>query len=175
MAVKSYKRSPWASIRGFTQFKRNMQKLAKLGDERELIAGFTGIAKEIKYDMQGKLNAVLKPPTEQYIKAKKGKALRMRQRGIVAKPFRTAGKGKSFVGIHYRFAPHAHLLEFGTGERMQYSTGRKTGKVPKKGAKTKFAFFRPTINKWKQSGLYVKRVEQVVVGALKSSTRKMSV
>ena len=174
VSTKSYKRSPWASIRGFAQFKRNMQKLAKLGDEKTLIGGFTKIAEEIKFDMQIELTK-LSPPTAKYIRAKKGKALNLRRRGISAKPFKTKGKGKSFVAVNYKFAPHAHLIEFGTGARMQYTTGRRTGKLPKSGSKTKFAFFRPTVNSWRRSGRYVARVGEVVASSVDAATRGMTV
>ncbi len=167
-SVTRYKRSPWSSIRGFTQFKRNMQQLAKLGDQQVLIDGFTEIAREVRFDMNTKLRALLKPPTQKYLRIKGTKALGLRRRGVVAKPFRTKGKNKSFVGIDYRFAPHAHLIEFGTAQRFT-KRGAYRGKGPK------IAFFRPTINNWKRSGLYVKRVEQVIDASLKAATRGMTV
>ena len=177
---RPYKRSPWSSIRGFAQFKRNMRQLAKLGDQPTLVKGFTDIAREIKYDMERKLSAVLKSPTQKYLRNKKGKALNLRKRGVVAKPFMSKGKGKSFVGIDYRFAPHAHLIEFGTGPRyIKALRGMKAGyrgTLPKRsGSKTKFAFFRPTINTWRRRGAYVSRVRVVVGEALNVATKGMTV
>ena len=173
VTTKRYGRSPWASIRGFPQFKRNMQQLSEFSDSKALTEEFVGIAREIKSDMEGRLAAKLEVPTQQYMKAKKGKALNLRKRGIVAKPFRTKGAGKSFVGINYKFAPHAHLIEFGTGERMQYKTGRRTGRLPKSGAKNRFAFFRPVVNEWGRSGKYIDRVQRALTDSIDDRVRRM--
>lgn len=178
-SVTRYKRSPWASIRGFAQFKRNMQQLVKLGDQQVLINGFTDIAREIRFDMNTKLRTILKPPTQKYLRAKKNKALGLRQRGVVAKPFSTKGKSKSFVGINYKFAPHAHLIEFGTAPR--YTKAFKSAKTLRavrsayRGKGPKKAFFRPVVSNWRRSGLYVQRVERVVDKSLQTMTRGMTV
>ncbi len=165
--TKSYKRSPWSSIRGFTQFKRNMQQLALIGDGNVLRQEFVAIAERVKNDMNATLRIKTQAPTEQYVKSKRGKAMWLRNRGIVAKPFKSKGVNKSFAAINFRYGPHAHLLEFGTGMRYHRRTGKYVGFI----RRGKFAFFRPTINKWKSSGRFVKEVGEAVKMALKAASR----
>ena len=61
------------------------------------------------------------------LKAKKGK-----RRG---KLFATA-----FAAVDRKIAPHAHLVEYGTGPRRQKTTGRYTGQMPA------IPFFRPAVD-----------------------------
>lgn len=53
--------------------------------------------------------------------------------------------GEAYVGVGYRrgsqgYAPHAHLVEFGTGPRFQKTTGRYVGQMPAK------PFMRPAFD-----------------------------
>ena len=65
------------------------------------------------------------------------------KRGIVSKLFRRKGKSIAFVGINFRIAPHAHLVEDGHG-----------GPHPA----PPHPFFRPKVNKFVRTwGENVKR------------------
>ena len=48
----------------------------------------------------------------------------------------------SIAAIDRRIAPHAHLIEYGTNERIQSTTGRRTGRIDKDSK----AFFRPAVD-----------------------------
>lgn len=173
---RKYKRSPWGGIRGFTQFKHNMQKLALIGDSQVLIDGFTGIAREIKADMDVKTRSKFAPVTAKYIRWKVAQIKKrksgsthftsLRDRGIAANPFKAKGKSKSFVAVDYRYAPHAHFFEAGTQERYTKADAYR-GKIKK------FSFFRSTVNSWKSSGRFVSRVERVVRTAVDIKAKGM--
>jgi hypothetical protein len=174
-----YKRNPFSRVKGFTQFKRNMQKMALMGDGNVLKQGFVGIAEDMRYDMNLRLNSNLAAETAKYLKwknymMKKRKSgathvTSLRNKGVVAKAFGSKGKSKSFVAIHYKYAPHAWWIEHGTQERVQKTTGRNTGKVPAR----KFEYFRPVVNQWRRSGRYVQRVERAVRTAVDVQAKGM--
>jgi len=183
MAVtRHYKRSPWAQARGFTQFKLNMQKMAKVADTNVMKDGFVGIAQDIRTDMNIKLRIKLKPESGKYLRWKQAMIRKrksgsthvtsLRRKGIVAKKFKSPGKNIAFVAIHYKYAPNAYWIEFGTAERVTLS-GAERGKIP--GAKSGFrpGYFRPTVNEWRRSGRYVNRVERTVRTAVDASAKRL--
>ena len=167
--VRGGRRTPWGTVRGIGQLKKNLRELAKTGDQSVINEGFNRIGEAMKLEMNSILIRNLTPPTEKYIKSKKGKALWLRTRGIVAKPFRSPGKSKSFVGIDYRYGPHAHWFEFGTGERLT-EAGKELGKIPGKNSKIRLRYFRPVVNDWTRSGRFVNEVKRVVQTALQNKT-----
>jgi hypothetical protein len=178
--VRLYKRNPMASIRGWARFKKNMQELAKVSDTNVMTAGFVGIAEEMKSGMDIRMQMKFAPETDKYrrwkasrVKKRKGGSTystSLRNKGVVAKKFGTRGKNISFVAINYKYAPHNWWIEHGTAERHTKS-GRYTGRVPAK----KFEFFRPTVDQWRRSGRYVKRVEGVVRHAVDAKAKGMVV
>lgn len=178
--VRLFKRNPFSYVRGWSKFKKNMQEMAKVADDEFVVKGFTGIARDIKTDMNWRLRSKLAPETSKYLRWKSSRMQKrktgatyttsLRNKGIVAKPFMSKGKGKSFVAIHYKYAPHNWWIEQGTAERVRKSGGR-TGRVPSK----TFDFFRPTVNEWRRSGMYVARVEQVMKAAVNAKARGMTV
>jgi hypothetical protein len=157
-----------------------MQEMAKVADTNVMTDGFVGIAEEMKAGMDIRLRMKLKPITGRYLRWKEyKKRLReggstydtsLRDKGVVAKKFRSKGKNISFVGIHYKYAPHNWWIEHGTAERFTTS-GAKRGKVPAK----EFEFFKPTVDSWRSSGRYVRRVGGVVGQAVDAAARKMKV
>jgi len=178
--VRLYKRNPMGYVRGWAQFKHNMQELAKVADTNVMIEGFVGIAEEMKSDMDIRLQMKLKPETGKYRRWKEARKRKrsggstydtsLRNKGIVAKKFMSKGRSMSFVAIHYKYAPHNWWIERGTKERVRKSGGR-TGRVPTK----TFEFFDPTIKSWRSSGRYVKRVEGVVRHAVDAKAKGMRV
>jgi len=143
------------------QLKKNLRELARIGDESILIEGFNRIADAMRIEMESKLRSNLTPPTQEYMNAKGDKALGLRRKGLVAKKFRSPGKGKSFVAVDYRFGPHAHWFEFGTGKRFTTKDAYR-GKIPGKKSRVKLKFFRPVVDSWKHSGRFVSEVRRIV-------------
>lgn len=69
-----------------------------------------------------------------------------------------------FVGPEAKRAPHAHLVEFGTGPRFQKKTGRYTGQMPAA------PFMRPAFDATKEKALDI-FIKEAAAELLKSVKR----
>jgi len=87
--------------KGLAELDKAFYELMMVENDPELINAFLNEAKGFK-------NAIKE---EAPIGKKRGGNLK---RSVVAKKFRSKGKSVAFVGIDYRVAPHAHLVENGT-------------------------------------------------------------
>jgi hypothetical protein len=169
-----------SGIRGMTQFKRNMQELSKTGDTAVMKEGFVAIAKDMKSDMDAKTHSLFAPVTDKYMRWKASRMRKrkggstyvtsLRERGIVANPFTRAGRNKSYVAVHYKYAPHGHFFESGTQERYTRS-GAYRGRI----RPNKFKFFSPVVSAWKRTGRLLNRVERVVRTAVDAQARGLTV
>lgn len=78
------------------------------------------------------------------------------------------------VGVDYKIAPHAHLVEFGTGERKQGTSSRKNRTIIKKwggrrtGKMPAFPFMRPAFESTKERVLqaFVEKIQTYLITKL---------
>lgn len=97
-------------IQGFEELEKKYKHLIEFVDEEKLETGLMEPAKKLKSAIRRK--------------APKGPTGNLRK-GVVAKRFKKKVKGSPsvFVAMDYRKAPHANLVEFGTGG-LRYPTSR---------------------------------------------------
>jgi len=99
------------------------------------------------------------------------------EKGIVAKKFKYAtksggrnheGTGKAFVAINYRYAPHAHLIEFGHKSRLKPDSENPEGKLEFVPA---HPFFRITVDEFTFNKDLESEVAKAVEKALDKALR----
>ena len=104
-----------SGIEGLGQLSKNFERLINIVDESEFENGLLKIARVFKGNVSA--HAPIAPKGHY----KRGTKIWVEpgnlKHGIVAKKFRhkIPGQPATFVGINYRIAPHAHLVEYGHG------------------------------------------------------------
>lgn len=129
---------------GLPELSANLQRMAKMIDEEEVVKGLLVIDKELRDEVKQR--------------APKGKTGNLRS-SIVAKSFRGKGiKGAPavFLAVDFRKGPHAHLIEF----------GHRVVPPPKSDFKRDFVpahpFFRPAVDSFSTG--YESKVENMLRG-----------
>ena len=104
-----------SGIQGLPELSRNFEKFIKLVDESECENRILKIARVLKKNVSAR--APLAPKGHYKRGTKIGVEPGNLKHGIVAKKFRhkIPGQPATFVGIDYRVAPHATLVEYGHG------------------------------------------------------------
>ena len=109
--------------------KEAKQQAPKTGQWDDKIAAVKALQKGIRGDKSGEAKTARK-----WLRSRlKG----LRRKGLASSieyvTERTGGRRwHGIEGTVTCFAPHAHLVEFGTVERVQKTTGRRTGRMPSK-------------------------------------------
>ena len=98
------------TMQGYSELEKKYKHLIEAVDERQMETALMKPARKLR-------NAIK-------AKAPRGKTGNLK-RGVVAKKFKSKIKGHPavFVAMDYRKAPHANLVEFGTGG-LRYPTSR---------------------------------------------------
>jgi len=137
-------------LKGDKELERTIKKLSKCLEPDEVESVFLKGAKAIARDAKSRAP---RGPTGNLKKA------------IVAKTLRRIGNkpAPAIAAVDYGKAPHAHLVEYGTGPRYQKKTGRYTGQMPAR------PFFRPAWDENKDRVLkkIVEELEEKVERAMK--------
>lgn len=138
-------------ISGSKYFLRKMDTLVKEVDRNEL-NGLMGGAKYLQKRIRA---ATPKGPTGNLKRSIKAKKFRQQYRGNPA----------CFVAVDRKIGRHAHLVEYGTGERFKDSTGQSTGVMPK------HPFFRPTVDR--EMGVTVRVVAKKTAQGIRTTARRL--
>ena len=102
-------------ITGLHEIQRKLESLPDRMQQNVLASGNGAVARALAKDMKQGLSGSIHPFRDA-VKASQN-------------PMRRKTKG-FIVGLRKPFSSLAHLFEFGTAERVQKTTGRRTGRMP---------------------------------------------
>jgi len=141
-------------IQGLDKLTENFEKLTKGLDDEVISDGYLNVGRKMASQMKRRI--------------RRHRITGNLERGIVAKKFKSKGEGKVFVAINYRYAPHAHLIEFGHKSRLKPDSENSEGKLAFVPA---HPFFRITVDEFTVNNDLEKEGAKAVEKALNKALR----
>lgn len=160
MAVK---KQAWfekgSQLEGVEEMYLIFSRLATASGNERMENKFLRIAEMLRRNVRNKINAVVKRKTGNLERSVVAKTF-ARKRYIMTLARKIIMNPAAFVAIHYRLAPHAHLIEFG---HTVVRNGKVVGHAPAR------PFFRPTIESLRGQikSMIIKAVKEEIEDAAK--------
>jgi len=124
-------------IEGVKELTRTLTNISPAEGRRIARRTVTSIARDVRDTARSRLDMVTSAGTGNLRRSLKSRQTRAGKDEAAAQVYADTSGGRSGMGHHW------HLVEYGTGPRVQSSTGRRTGSMPAT------PYITPSVEEWR--------------------------